>query len=253
MLTIFIPIKIKLKYFLNHYRYVYKHIPMSFTQYYFPQEQGMTLRSGKVINCIINSDLYKDLNNMDNGFAHEENVFYTSPCVEVFTLFEFLEEYYNVIRTDTHLSELYYSIPSRINKLISLLNDSNQQCHCNNTYCKYYPFFDLFEQYCELSDARDMSMDYQMIDAQLMETYSGYYDRKTYRKYHLNFIYMRPRPEMRIFIDSPFHDFTLLIRELRHWLKYFNRHNVPDMKKIKTILNNRINSDCAGVIASYLA
>jgi hypothetical protein len=221
---------------------------MSYTQFYCPRDQGMILRSGRVINCIENTKFYEDLYEFENGYAGytDEYAFHCIPCKEVFVLLDFMEKYYDILRSEKHLSKIYYSIPKRISTLIAKLGDQNK-CTCHlNTRSRWALFLD---EFYDLDQLR--SEDEQRIGS-IMENYGGYEDRKTYRLYNRNFLCMRPRPDLHIFIDSPFHDFEMVIRELIHWNRYFDRHNIPDLKKIKSILSYRTINDCAGIIAGFL-
>lgn len=221
-----------------------------FTQYYCPREQGMILRSGKVINCIINSDLHEELENYINNKdkSDEDYMFHGSPCKECFILFDFLDKHHLAIRNDPHLSKIYYNMSARISMLIEKLRNPTEFCCCHQNTSYRYPFF--LDEYYDLVELKEM--DRHTALGEKMENYTGYENRKMYRQYHLNFLCMRPRPEMRIFIDSPFHDFTLLIKELQHWFRYFDRHNVSDIKKITAILGDVTIIDCASMITSYL-
>lgn len=222
---------------------------MRFTQFYYPSAEGMKLRSGKIINCIINSELYQDMNayKIDDEYANTYS-FHGNPCRDVFILFEFLEKHYKVIRREPLLSEFYYDIPKQIVKLINKLKNPKNHCSCHqNTRCSYPLFLD---EYLDLDDLRYQN---EPFIGQEMKNYTGYKYRNMYRTYNLNFLKLESRPDLNIHIERPSHDFTLLIKELKHWFKYFDRHNEFDLKYIhKTVLYKKTINDCADVIASYL-
>jgi len=221
---------------------------MSFTQYYFPATEGMKLRSGKVINCIKNSYLYQDMNayTPKNDYGGKY-AFHCNPCRDVFILLEFLEKNYRIIRREPLLSTLYYSIPKHIANLINELKNPKKHCSFHENTRHYDPLF--LDEYFDFDDLRARN---EPFIGQEMKKYDGYKHRNMYRTYHLNFLKMAVRPHLNIHIESIYHDFNLLTSELKHWFKYFNRHNEPDLKKINSMLYEKTIHDCVNMISSYL-
>ena len=209
---------------------------MSATQINFLLDQDITQRFDSIINSII-----------DDKYIHggQEFEFYQRPCKEAYILLDFMEKYYDVLRNEKTLAKIYYSISKCISILIERLKNQNE-CTCHlNTRPKWAIFLDEFYDLDELRAQNE-------VHANSMANYGGYEDRNTYRLYNLNFLCMRPRPELKIFIDSPFHDFELVTRELIHWKRYFDQHNVYDLKKINKILYNKTVNDCIQHINKYL-
>jgi hypothetical protein len=152
-----------------------------------------------------------------------------------------------VIRREPLLSTLYYSISKHITNLIKDLNNPENPCLCHNNTRYMDPLF--LDEYFDLDDLRYRN---EPFIGEEMKKYDGYKHRTMYRIYHLNFLKLDIRPHLNIYIESIHHDFKLLVGELNHWFKYFDRHNEPDLKYINTLLYKKTINDCAHVITSYL-
>lgn len=218
---------------------------MSFTQYY---DSGMVLRSGKHINSIEHTDLYSDFIRMKNGLclsAREDNNgicshkydHYDPLCYRAFVLFEYLEKYYETMRSNyfkiryqlTLHNYFYKSVVQYINDVVRKLKTSNHQCSCRFNKIRGCDDSLLMMDYQILYNERayNMSNDPSLVK---METYSGFAEKAKYRLYHMNYIHLVNHSTIDIevaqnHLELPLiaqHDISRITKELLHWLRYFN-------------------------------
>jgi hypothetical protein len=124
---------------------------MKFNQFYYNKENGMILRSGKTINCIINSDLYKllqivldeikwwdisecNINKCDilmneHIDISKDTIKLNSYSVLTITIV-FLELYYNDLYKNKELYKFYKLFKNRINDFI-IHFDTNKNKICD--------------------------------------------------------------------------------------------------------------------------
>ena len=210
---------------------------MSYTQFY--DNYGMVLRSGKKINTIENSDMYHDFIRVKNGSYSGKYEHYDLPCKKAFMLFEFLEKYFETMRSkfssrrnQTTLFGFYKEVVKYTKEVVlRKLNSPNCQCLCRFNKLEGYAYPILFMDYEQLYKDRIYNV-YRDPYLGKMETYSGFEDREMYRLYHLNFIHFvnpstNDEPETGLVDDMgrqliTLHNIDIIIQELQHWLKYFN-------------------------------
>ena len=71
----------------------------SFTRYYYPRKDGMTLRSGRVINCIMNDAEIRAYSKQLNAVIRETDVT-KNKCKLMQTVFAFMDKYHDLVIND---------------------------------------------------------------------------------------------------------------------------------------------------------
>jgi hypothetical protein len=228
-----------------------------FNQYYCDTNDGMKLRSGKVLNCIVNSSLHRDMDQMMfhirlycRGYEDENDYYdYGDRCNIMFILFEFLEKYYLELSTNVFLKKKYYDLRGWIKCfMIHAEHSSHRQCYCDSYYSDDIgqDSWLLYDEYNYFIDqTKNHSSEYK----NYMDNYQDYNDRYLYRFHKKNFI---------MFIGGlrrmVAHDFQQITEELMHWYKYFSRSHRSDIKVVHKVLNKNtiLNEDCINLICQFL-
>lgn len=205
------------------------------TQFFHNSRNSMTLRSGKTINGIVNSTLYKDFQTLfkrDNT-GNTIQFGYCRTCFLVCSLFDFLEKYHKDIRGDYNsriygalLLEFYLMIRKKLKEYIKTIEDNTiDRCECNTQDYKLNGAI-----YRNINKMREIS---QQNEYSKMANYSGYGpERKKYRMYHLNFFIVEEE------LDGYYitRDYEKTKDELLHWLKYFNEEHQSTLDASEALL-----------------
>ena len=205
---------------------------MHFNEYYFDKEEGMKLRSGKTINCIINSELYKALlplldeiewwdisessiteyhRVMNKDINKSSEIIKLNSYSVIMITFHFLELYYNDLYTKKELYKLYKFFKNKINEfIIFFVKNDNKIC--------------------------DYIIEYEEWDYKTM--FPIYKEDYSYDVYNERYKCMKN---------------INLIKELQEWNHKFN---IPHKSIKKNNLYNKIsnftNEDCSNHIFGYL-
>ena len=226
---------------------------IKYTQYYCSSDEGMKLKSGKRINCIENTELSHDFERIKYDIYPYEYSHYGKTCRSAFVMFEFFEKYYEILYDKPELKTLYYSISKYLtNIILPDLKSDYSKCFCDIERRQGDRECVLFREYEHLDVEREHHADYIGIGKELIDTYTGYQNRKNYRLYHRNFIKVEFMRVRRYSFPMPKHDITQIIAETEHWLSYFNRLNKSDRLELNKLLSKKTISDCASIITSFL-
>lgn len=214
-----------------------------YNQYYFDAENGMKLRSGKIINCIKNSKLNQllelvleeikwwelsestitEYDRIMNEYIDEyrENIKLNNYSV-LFITFIFLDLYYENLYNNKELYHLYKFFKNKINEFI-IYFDKNKS---KNKICDYIVEYE--------------DWDYKGSFPIYKEDYS--YD--VYKEYINNNYYNNKYQKYK---DANF------IEELNKWNYKLNiPHSSIKNNKLYRTIENSTNSDCTDNIFSYL-
>jgi hypothetical protein len=207
---------------------------MKFTQFYCSSEEGMRLRSGKIINCINNSELAQSAEKLKNKIIF----YYGEQCGSIFKMLEFVEKYYHVLKNNKNVVPLYYSIGKNVEKIMLAIENSHNICKCNLISSRWHTLL-----WCE---HEHLDKIYKSIDFPDIENYVAYEERTKYRLHNKNFIEVKRN-------GNAFHNITRIKNELTHWHRYFNRAHQSEINWIYNYLSNNVtNSDCASIIVNFL-
>lgn len=246
------------------------------TQYIYTRKDGMRLRSGKRINCILNTDVYNDIRNYTDiglcyvqcnvktrktpyrhsGIFDKDNSFnsYCESCYKLIGVLYLAEKYGKDLRGETDimhgynknvtLQQLYICIQDLIERYINQMNENDAVCECNSPQK-----IELVEKQLLILQKLAKQPKYQN-----MKDYNGYGpERALYRKYHQDFIKYD-------FINGQRHavrDFVKAKEELIHWNKFFKQKHYSIVLKNKQIKKAakesiKLNKDCINHILSFV-
>lgn len=218
----------------------------------------MILRSGKSINGVSNSQIRKDLNDIQkwNNAGNTPQYGYCKTCFTIFTMFGFLEKYHKNIRGEErtiHGSQsewfsLYANVREKLEEFIKIIEQDHCECKCveEDRYLGGAIYRNIHRM-DELS-ARDNYAE--------MADYTGYgKEREKYRIYHRNFFILEEVEDEdgSILCYMLTRDFEKTRSELLHWLEYFKQEHqtVLDAAE-KALLSKSIGKDSVGEIMKFL-
>ena len=207
---------------------------MRYTQFYCSSNEGMKLRSGKIINCLENTELFHDFEKIKYDIHPERYSHYGRSCRSAFVLFEFFEKHYKLLSSQQELSNLYYSISKYLTSVILPdLKSEYNKCFCDMERKQGERECILLKEYEILNVERE---NHRLFIENQIEDYADYEYRKHYRLYHTNFIsinFVRVRQHT---FPVPKHNISQIITEMELWLKYFNRMNQSDRNDVHKML-----------------
>jgi hypothetical protein len=93
-----------------------------YTKYYYSKSKGMTLRSGKTINCITNTKFAFDTNQLNYAIdviMKNNNV---NKCRIVQNFINYLNYYYLLLKNNINLITFYYNVKRKLERVIIQLN-----------------------------------------------------------------------------------------------------------------------------------
>lgn len=235
----------------------------AYTQYFHQGGDAMVLRSGKSINGIKNSTLYKDANILleGNNDIDTPQFGYCVTCFRMFTLFDFLEKHHKELRGEgkarvygTTLLKFYTVVRDKLQEFIDSI-DSNRYKPCECDAQDYRFNGALYDNICRMSEMSERE------EYSEMANYTGYgRDREKYRIYHLNFFVVE---HLNLFVEEDRNpneyyltrDFQKAKQELLHWLKYFQQRHQTEIDTIeaaKKELDKYFPRDCVGEIIKFI-
>lgn len=234
---------------------------MNYTLFNYTPQQGMVLRSKKVINSIINTPLYSDLTEYLSGYKimidnRKEYYSYCNNCKIMFGMFDLLEKYYKQLRGEekntygpNNWFDIYIIFRKKIKEFINDIDNRKITCECD-IMDKYYYNYQVYNNIVNMQILAEKTeySDYS--------NYDGYgQKRRRYRIYHKNFFVYRnninENGQPDLIIDR---DFNLIKKEFNHWLKYFNKDHqtIVDEKNALLRLNLPLNKDCITIILGFI-
>jgi len=234
-------------------------------QFLEPSEHSIILRSGKSIhiNDFGTSEFYKDLTILVTG--NDIDILHNCEiCFPIFSLFEFLEVYYKIIRGEEKsinednvemLMDIYTYIREKLEDFIESIE--NKYCKCITTD----EVMDLYEAFRHLQYLSELD------EYVKFNNYTGYgLERGDYRICHLNFFKYGRRDEDEEEDDDEreeddgieedfiiIRDFSKVKDELIHWLRYFKQEHQFIIDTSRTELLKYLNKDCVGEILKFLS
>jgi len=228
-----------------------------FTLYpYIATEDGMLLRSGKRLNCVINTPMFSDIQAFtrpDEYPQPTQHAYNCQKCQLVLDFLDILEKYHNYIREGKNWMKFYDACRVKLREFIRDFDSVIYSCYCEVSNRHFNGALeDELEELTFLASTEDISR---------MANYTGYEDRRLYRIYNKNFLMLEntlaySHGDYEEYTDVIVRDFDLMKAELEHWFKYFNRPHASvvteTFKALENHPRNSINTDCIGNILSFL-
>lgn len=227
-----------------------------FTLYpYTATEDGMLLRSGKRLNCVINTPMFYEIQafTQRGDYCDEKHMYHCKKCRLVLDLLDVIEKYHKYIREGTVWMDFYDMCRAKLNELIRDFNDVIYDCYCEDSNRHFNGALENeLEELTFLASTEEISR---------MANYTGYEDRWLYRIYNKNFLMLEntqtyTHGDYEEHSDVIVRDFNLMKAELEHWFKYFNRPHASVVIETFNVLESQprfsINADCIGNILSFL-
>lgn len=114
----------------------------SFTRYYYPRKDGMRLRSGRVINCLMNDKEFTTSNAELQGIIYETNIS-KNKCKLLQFMFGYMDKYHSVIVNDINFINNHRILRIKFDQFISTFEneyyDSKNKKNKGNYFCRCCP------------------------------------------------------------------------------------------------------------------
>ena len=216
-------------------------------------DDGMVLRSGKKLNCVVNTPMFNDIQKFVNRELNMKNLYHCPKCRMIMDLFDILEDYHVNFREGKIWMKFYEMCRIKLEEFIRDFDNVIFSCYCDDSNRHFSGALE--------KELEDLSLINEYGDYSGMANYTGYEERRLYRIYHKNFLKLEETLTYSYggyeeYSDEITRDFDLMKAELEHWLKYFNQPHGSIVKTVTEALENHpkvaINRDCVSVILSFL-
>ena len=94
----------------------------SFTRYYYPRKDGMRLRSGRVINCLMNDKEFVNSCAQLQGVLYETNVS-NNKCKLLQFMFGYMDKYQDLIVNDINFVDSHRVLRGKFEEFITTFED----------------------------------------------------------------------------------------------------------------------------------
>jgi hypothetical protein len=109
----------------------------SYTRYYYPRTEGMKLRSGRLLNCIVND---KELTAYSNqlGVIMRETDFTLNKCKLLRTIFVFMNKYHDLIVNDINFINNHRMLRLKFDEFIRTFEEDYYDNERKKNKSKYF-------------------------------------------------------------------------------------------------------------------
>lgn len=203
------------------------------SEYYCPASEGMTLRSGRKLNCMKNSALYSDAVDLTANWNAAKNP--AERCFQVKKAIWFWENYYHILSQSYTLDSLYNMSLCKIKEFIAEIEKSSPAVYMERN----------FEIYTDDDGVDHYDVDFLVPMPQRPPSETGYV--------FCNCNYTVVKNGQRA-IDQWGHHMDEFLLRLKVLLKKYSRPNrkTIDARRSLRIVGNLANEDCARVIFGFL-